>query len=80
MSRAPREPARWVTRNAHWSMVSETIDEHGLTYRVLWSAETWMYLGLCDAYPNLSWQAANQVDALDGIRQQVYSALATQNP
>ena len=30
-----------------------------------------MYLGVCDSYPRLSWQADNDNDALDGIRRQV---------
>lgn len=71
MSRAPRRPDPKVHRDAHWSQVRETVDEHGVTYRVLWSAESGMYLGVCDSYPRLSWQADNDNDALDGIRRQV---------
>lgn len=76
MSRAPRwrgpeadRDARWS--DARWSAVSVTVDD-GLTYRVLRSDEHNLYRGLCDAYPNLSWQADNADDALNGIRRQVH--------
>lgn len=71
VSRFPRRRALQVDRGAGWSPVSETADDHGVVYRVMWSAESWMYLGLCDSHPNLSWQAATEGDALNGIRQQV---------
>ncbi|OKH75831.1 hypothetical protein EB72_08430 [Mycobacterium sp. SWH-M1] len=71
MSRAPRHRAVLASHDGDWSEVRTAADTHGLIYRVLWSAESWMYLGLCDSYPNLSWRAANDADALDGIRAQV---------
>lgn len=71
MSRRPRGRALRVGRDADWSAVSETVDDDGLVYRVLWSADLWMYLGVCDTYPEMSWQAATEEDALTGIRRQV---------
>lgn len=60
-----------ISHAADWSAVSETTDDHGMTYKVLWSAESWMYLGLCESYPTLSWQAATESEAFNGIRRQV---------
>lgn len=71
MSRAPRQRDPRTRRDGDWSAVRVTVDDQGVTYRVLWSAEYCVYLGLCDSYPRLSWQAENVDDALDGIRRQV---------
>lgn len=68
MSRASRRRGPEAGRDAKWSAVSVTVDDDGLTYRVLRSDEHNLYRGLCDAYPNLSWQADNADDALNGIR------------
>lgn len=38
------------------------------TYRVTWSPEDGEYVGLVSEFPSLSWLAADQVDALLGIR------------
>jgi hypothetical protein len=38
------------------------------TYRVTWSAEDAAHLGLCAAFPSLSWLAPTPEDALAGIR------------
>lgn len=38
------------------------------TYRVTWSAEDSEFVGLVAEFPGLSWLAAEQVDALVGIR------------
>ena len=38
------------------------------TYRVTWSGDDNEYVGLVAEYPSLSWLAAEQVDALVGIR------------
>lgn len=73
MSRAPRRGRpRPTHRDADWSEVNVTSDDHGVTYRVLWSAERWMYLGVCDAHPTLSWQAQTADAALDGICRRVH--------
>jgi len=40
-------------------------------YRVSWSEEDQEYVGLCTEFPSLSWLAATQEDALQGIRQVV---------
>ena len=72
MSRAPRWRGPETDRDARWSAVSVTVDDDGLTYRVLRSDEHNAYRGLCDTYPNLSWQADNANDALNGIRRLVH--------
>ena len=38
------------------------------TYRVIWSVEDQEYVGLCAAFPSLSWLAATPEAALAGIR------------
>lgn len=38
------------------------------TYRVTWSPEDGEHVGLVSEFPSLSWLAADQVDALLGIR------------
>lgn len=76
MSRAPRRWERAAYRDADWAEFDVVSDDHGVTYRVLWSAEYWMHLGLCDAHPTLSWQAQTADDALDGIRRQVQDRAA----
>ena len=70
MSSSPRRRALGIHRDADWSVVSETTDDHGVNFRVLWSADSWLYLGVCDSYPNLSWQAATAEEALAGIPRQ----------
>lgn len=80
MSRSPRGRALRVDRDADWSVVSETADDHGVVYRVLWSADSWMYLGLCDSYPHLSWQATTEDGALNGIRRQVRQRADVSSP
>ena len=72
MSRSPRRRHPSATPDAGWATVGVSVDDDGHTYRVLWSAECHMYRGLCDTYPALSWQAATEGDALDGIRSQVH--------
>ena len=72
MSRASRRRGPEAGRDAKWSAVSVTVDDDGLTYRVLRSDEHNLYRGLCDEYPNLSWQADNADAALNGIRRQVH--------
>lgn len=37
------------------------------TYRVLWSEEDQEHVGLCAEFPSLSWLAASQAEALEGI-------------
>ncbi len=41
------------------------------TYRVMWSEEDDEYVGLCAEFPNLSWLADTQEEALSGIRDTV---------
>lgn len=45
------------------------------TYRVTWSEEDREYVGLCVEFPGLSWLAASQTEALEGIRQVVADAV-----
>lgn len=46
------------------------------TYRVTWSVEDNEYVGLCSEFPSLSWLAADQDSALNGIRQVVADVVA----
>lgn len=46
------------------------------TYRVTWSPEDGEHVGLVSEFPSLSWLAADQVDALIGIRTLVTNAVA----
>jgi len=46
------------------------------TYRITWSAEDNEFVGLIAEFPSLSWLAANQVDALTGIRELVATVVA----
>ena len=41
------------------------------TYRVTWSTEDQMYVGLCTEFPSLSWLAASPGKALASIRKLV---------
>lgn len=45
------------------------------TYRVTWSSEDCEHVGLVSEFPSLSWLAADQVDALLGIRSLVDSVV-----
>jgi len=46
------------------------------TYRVTWSEDDNEYIGLCAEFPNLSWLAESQEDALSGIRSVVADVVA----
>jgi predicted HicB family RNase H-like nuclease len=46
------------------------------TYRVTWSVEDNEYVGRCVEFPSLSWLAADQGSALNGIRQVVADVVA----
>ena len=46
------------------------------TYRVTWSAEDEMHVGLCAELPSLSWLADTPEGALAGIRQVVADTVA----
>lgn len=46
------------------------------TYRVTWSAEDEMHVGLCAEFPSLSWLANTPGGALAGIRQVVADTVA----
>jgi len=46
------------------------------TYRVTWSTEDDMHVGLCAEFPSLSWLADTPEEALGGVRQVVAEALA----
>ena len=46
------------------------------TYRVTWSAEDEMHVGLCAEFPSLSWLADTPEGALAGIRQVVADTVA----
>ena len=43
----------------------------GPGYRVVWSEADKEFVGLCDAFPSLSWLAATEREALDGIKRLV---------
>ena len=45
------------------------------TYRVTWSAEDDMHIGLCAEFPSLSWLADTPEAALSGIRRVVAKAV-----
>jgi predicted HicB family RNase H-like nuclease len=45
-------------------------------YRVTWSVEDNEYVGRCVEFPSLSWLAADQGSALNGIRQVVADVIA----
>ncbi len=49
--------------------------DHG-TYRVIWSVEDGEYVGLCEAFPSLSWLASSSEEAFSGIRTVVMEAIA----
>jgi len=38
------------------------------TFRVIWSDEDEEFVGLCDAFPSLSWLAPTREEALQGIQ------------
>ncbi len=44
-------------------------------YRVIWSSEDGEYVGLCEAFPSLSWLADTEESALAGIRKTVETVL-----
>lgn len=46
------------------------------SYRVLWSAEDQEFVALCTEFPSLSWLAATQELALEGIRERVGEIVA----
>ena len=46
------------------------------TYRVTWSAEDELHVGLCAEFPSLSWLADTPDGALAGIRQVVADTVA----
>ncbi len=46
------------------------------TFHVIWSEEDGEFVGLCDAYPSLSWLAPTRAEALQGIRNLVESIVA----
>lgn len=50
-------------------------DPEKYTYRVLWSEEDEEYVGLCAEFPSLSWLAAAQGEALNGITRVVAGVL-----
>ena len=52
------------------------------TYRITWSDDDKEYVGLCAEFPSLSWLAATQEEALQGIRNvvaEVISDMASNN-
>ncbi len=46
------------------------------TFRVIWSEEDEEFVGLCDAFPSLSWLADTPEEALRGIREVVAQVVA----
>jgi len=58
-------------------MQNETpVDVSHYTYRVAWSAEDGEFVASCLEFPSLSWLAASQVDALQGLEAVVRDVLA----
>ena len=55
---------------------SAALKDDRYTYRVTWSSEDNEYVGLCAEFPSLSWLAATQVEALQGIRSLVAEVIA----
>jgi predicted RNase H-like HicB family nuclease len=53
--------------------VKQKIDKY--TYRITWSEEDSEYVGLCAAFPSLSWLAKSPEAALKGIRAMVLDVL-----
>ncbi len=45
------------------------------TYRVTWSEEDEMFVGLCTEFPSLSWLSDTRADALQGIHRIVRSCI-----
>jgi predicted RNase H-like HicB family nuclease len=45
-----------------------------VTFRVDWSDDDQEFVGTCDEYPSLSWLAATEAEALDGIKALVADA------
>ncbi|MGJ3230506.1 MAG: type II toxin-antitoxin system HicB family antitoxin [Oceanicaulis sp.] len=43
------------------------VDPKQYTYRVVWSQEDGEFVGLCAEFPSLSWLAATQTEALEGV-------------
>ena len=58
-------------------MQTETrVDVSHYTYRVAWSAEDGEFVATCLELPSLSWLAASQVDALQGLEAVVHDVVA----
>ncbi len=58
-------------------MQTETrVDVSHYTYRVAWSAEDGEFVATCLEFPSLSWLAASQVDALQGLEAVVRDVVA----
>lgn len=53
-----------------------SVDISHYTYRVAWSAEDGEYVVTCLEFPSLSWLAASQVDALQGLEAVVRDVVA----
>lgn len=49
-------------------------DRH--TYRVIWSDKDAEFVGLCAEFPSLSFLAASEAEALEGIRDVVRAVLS----
>ncbi len=53
-----------------------SLEKDYYTYRVTWSIDDNEYVGLCAEFPNLSWLAATQEEALRGIKEVVTDVVA----
>lgn len=53
-----------------------SVDISHYTYRVAWSAEDGEFVANCLEFPSLSWLAASQVDALQGLEAVVRDVVA----
>jgi predicted HicB family RNase H-like nuclease len=51
------------------------VDVSHYTYRVAWSAEDGEFVATCLEFPSLSWLAASQIDALQGLEAVVRDVL-----
>jgi len=52
------------------------LDVSHYTYRVSWSADDAEYVATCAEFPSLSWLAASQVEALEGLQKMLRDVVA----
>ena len=52
-------------------VVRREVDSYGMRYTVLRSEDAGLYVGMCELYRSLSWQAESEAEALAGIQRLV---------